>query len=133
MTGQRVLAQVLRTQKATALGIAGGMAVAGLFPLRGVVEEARALTGADAAAIFLPDRDRIASPGAELGAEPSLTVPLPQSAPTAGALTVYGRAERPFTAEDRQVLELLAGLIGLTLTRAALDASGPPLRSLPAR
>lgn len=128
MTGQRVLAQVLRTQKATALpGFDVDRA------LRGVVEEARALTGADAAAIFLPDRDRIASPGAELGAEPSLTVPLPQSAPTAGALTVYGRAERPFTAEDRQVLELLAGLIGLTLTRAALDASGPPLRSVPAR
>ncbi len=128
MTGQRVLAQVLRTQEATALP---GFDVDRV--LRGVVEEARALTGADAAAIFLQDRDRIASTGAEFRAEPSLTVPLPQSAPTAGALTVYGRAERRFTAEDRQVLELLAGLIGLTLTRAALDASGPPLRSLPAR
>ncbi len=127
MTGQRVLEQVLRTQEATALP---GFDLDRV--LRSVVEEARALTGADAAAILLPDRGRIASEAPELHTESSLAVPLPRSAPTAGALTVYARAERRFTAEDRQVLELLAGLIGLTLTRAALDESGRPLRSAPA-
>jgi hypothetical protein len=115
MNGQRVLDQVIRTQAATARP---GFDVERV--VRGVLDGARALLGAESAAVVLRGRGRIASEdGAVVG--PSLEVPLPPTAPTTGSLTVYAHAKRGFTAEDRQVLELLAGLIGSTLTRAALD------------
>jgi len=117
MNGRRVLDQVLRTQAETARP---GFDVEDV--LRGVADEARALTHAESAAVELRGRRRITSRAAGLRAESSLAVPLPPTAPTAGALTVYSGAGRRFSAEDRQVLELLAGLIGSTLTRASLDA-----------
>jgi GAF domain-containing protein len=121
VNGQRVLEQVLRTQAETARP---GFDVD--LVLRHVVDEARALTGAQAAEVDLRDKGRIASRAADAHGESSLEVPLPPTAPTPGALTVYSDAGRRFTAEDRQVLELLAGLIGSALTRAALDASSGP-------
>jgi len=117
VNGRRVLQQVIRTQTATSRP---GFDVDAV--LRGVVEEARTLTGAEAATIILHGAGRIASTASGVEAGSSLAVPLPASAPTAGALTVYSGADRHFTAEDRQVLELLAGLIGSTLTRAALES-----------
>ena len=90
--------------------------------LQGVVDEAQALTGAEAAVVVVRGRGRISSERQGPHSETSLQVPLPGTAPAPGALAVYSAADRRFTDEDRQVLELLAGLIGSTLTRAALDA-----------
>jgi hypothetical protein len=120
VNGQRVLAQVIRTQAATARP---GFDVDDV--LQGVVDEAQALTGAEAAEVVLRGRGRITSERRGPNAASTLEVPLPPSAPTEGALAVYSSAERRFSADDRQVLELLAGLIGATLTRAALDARSP--------
>jgi hypothetical protein len=120
VNGHRVLEQVIRTQEATARP---GFDVDGV--LQGVVDEARELTGAEAAVVVLRGRGRIASEAPGEHTQSSLEVPLPPTAPTAGALAVYSGPERHFSADDRQVLELLAGLIGSTLTRAALDARDP--------
>jgi hypothetical protein len=120
MKGRLVLEQVIRTQAATARP---GFDVDGV--LQGVVDEAQALTGAEAAVAVVKGHGRITSERQGPHTETSLQVPLPPTAPTSGALAVYSRAERRFTPEDRQVLELLAGLIGSTLTRASLDAPGP--------
>jgi hypothetical protein len=117
VNGQRVLAQVIRTQEATARP---GFDVDDV--LQGVVDEAQALTDAEAAVVVLRGRGRITSERQGAHTESSLQVPLPPTAPTSGALAVYSSSERQFTADDRQVLELLAGLIGATLTRAALDS-----------
>ena len=116
MNGERVLDQVIRTQTATARP---GFDLERV--VRGVLDGARTLIGAESAAVMLSGRGRIASEEPDAENAVALEVPLPPTAPTAGALTVYARHERRFTAEDRQVLELLAGLIGSTLTRAALD------------
>ena len=112
-----MLAQVIRTQAATARP---GFDVDDV--LQGVVDQAQMLTGAESAVVVLRGRGRITSERQGPHTESSLQVPLPPTAPTSGALAVYSDSERRFTADDRQVLELLAGLIGATLTRAALDA-----------
>jgi hypothetical protein len=117
VNGQRVLEQVIRTQAATSRP---GFDVDDV--LQGVVDEAQVLTEAEAAVVILRGRGRIASERQGRNTESSLQVPLPPTAPTTGALAVYSGAQRRFTAEDRQVLEVLAGLIGAALTRAALDA-----------
>jgi hypothetical protein len=95
--GLEMLERVLRTQAATARPGFDADRV-----LQTLVDEARSLTGCDG---------------------PSVELLLPLSASTAGALVVYGRR---VTLDDRQVLELLAGLVGSTLTRAALDAESRP-------
>ena len=126
MNGQRVLEQVIRTQTATARP---GFDVDDV--LQGVVDEAQALTDAEAAVVVVRGRGRITSVRQGRHTESSLQVPLPPNTPTSGALAVYSGAERRFTAEERQVLELLAGLIGSTLTRAALDEQSPFPRPAP--
>ena len=126
MNGQRVFEQVIRTQAAAARP---GFDVDAV--LQGVVDEAQALTAAEAAVVVLRGRGRITSERQGSKSESSLQVPLPPTAPTAGALAVYSGPERRFTTEDRQVLELLAGLIGSTLTRAALDERSPFPRPAP--
>jgi hypothetical protein len=112
--GQRVLEQVIRTQAELAAPDFDLDAV-----LREVVDEARALTGAQAAVVETPHGEVIAS-GASEARGHSLVVPLPPRRPAAGALRVYGAERRPFTHEDVQALELLAALIGSALTRAEL-------------
>jgi hypothetical protein len=114
MKGQRVLEQVIRTQAELAEPDFDLGAV-----LREVVDEARSLTGAEAAVVETPRGDVIASgPG---GARAhALVIPLPQRRPAAGALRVYGAERSAFTREDVQALELLAALIGSALTRAEL-------------
>jgi signal transduction protein with GAF and PtsI domain len=114
MKGQRVLDQVIRTQAELAAPDFDLGAV-----LREVVDEARALTGADAAVVETPHGDVIAS-GLNDGRGHALVIPLPQRRPAAGALSVYGAERRMFTREDVQALELLAALIGSALTRAEL-------------
>jgi hypothetical protein len=121
VNGRRVLDQVIRTQAATS---SPGFDVNRV--LRSLVAEARALTGAEAAAIDVRGRGRVASDGRRGDADSSLAVPLPPTAPAPGALTVYSRNEQRFTAADRQVLDLLARLIGSTLMRAALDSTRRP-------
>lgn len=120
-----MLEQVIRTQAATSTP---GFDVNRI--LRSLVEEARALTGAEAATIDVRGRGRVASDGLRGAGDSSLAVPLPPTAPAPGALTVYSGGRRRFTAADRQVLDLLARLIGSTLTRAALDPTRHP-RALP--
>jgi GAF domain-containing protein len=121
MKGLRVLEHVIRTQTAASRP---GFDVDGV--LQGVVEAALALTVAEAAAVVLRGRGRIASAGEPARGDSSLAVPLPPTAPTQGMLVVYVREERRFTADDRRVLDLLARLIGTTLTRAALDEASRP-------
>jgi hypothetical protein len=115
MKGQRVLEQVIRTQAELASPDFDLDAV-----LRAVVDEARALTGAEAAVVETPRGDVIASGPHEAHAH-SLVVPLPERRPAAGALRVYGAERSAFTREDVQALELLAALIGSALTRAELS------------
>jgi hypothetical protein len=125
VNGRRVLEQVIRTQAATSRP---GFDVNRV--LRSLAAEARALTGAEAAAIDVRGRGRVASDGRRADADSSLAVPLPSTAPAPGALTVYSRNDRRFTAADRQVLDLLARLIASTLTRAALDSTRRPHAAL---
>jgi GAF domain-containing protein len=114
MKGQRVLQQVIRTQAELA---APGFDLDTV--LREVVDEARALTGAEAAVVETPQGDVIAS-GPDDARSHALVIPLAQRRPHAGALRVYGADRRAFTREDVQALELLAALIGTALTRAEL-------------
>lgn len=114
MKGQRVLEQVIRTQAELAAPDFDLGAV-----LREVVEEARALTGAEAAVVEIPHGEVIAS-GHERPDGHAIVIPLPQRRPTRGALRVYGAERRDFTREDVQALELLAALIASALTRAEL-------------
>ena len=114
MKGQRVLEQVIRTQAELAAPDFDLGAV-----LREVVDEARALTGAEAAVVETPRGEVFASGPSEARGH-ALVVPLPQRRPAPGALRVYGADRRPFTHEDVQALELLAALIGAALTRAEL-------------
>ena len=114
MKGQRVLEQVIRTQAELAEPDFDLAAV-----LREVVDEARALTGAEAAVVETPRGDVIAS-GPDAAREHALVIPLRQRRAASGALRVYGAERRAFTREDVQALELLAALIGAALTRAEL-------------
>jgi signal transduction protein with GAF and PtsI domain len=114
MKGQRVLEQVIRTQAELSAPDFDLGAV-----LREVVDEARALTGAEAAVVETP-RGEVFASGPKEARGHALVVPLPQRRPAAGALRVYGADRRPFTHEDVQALELLAALIGAALTRAEL-------------
>jgi signal transduction protein with GAF and PtsI domain len=114
MKGQRVLEQVIRTQAELAAPDFDLGAV-----LREVVDEARALTGAEAAVVETPGGEVIAS-GPDAARDHALVIPLPQRRRAAGALRVYGAERRAFTREDVQALELLAALIGSALTRAEL-------------
>jgi GAF domain-containing protein len=114
--GHDMLERVLRTQAATARPGFDVDEVLGTL-----VAEAQSLTGSAGAAIVVRGRGRIATAGRCDG--PSVEVLLPPTAPAGGALVVYGRQ---LTGDDRQVLELLAGLVGSTLTRAALDAESRP-------
>jgi hypothetical protein len=121
VNGRRILEQVIRTQAATSRP---GFDVHRV--LRNLVAEARALTGADAAVIDVRGHGRMASDGRRADAGCSLVVPLPPTAPAPGALTVYSGNGRRFTAADRDVLDLLARLIGSTLMRAAMDSTRRP-------
>jgi GAF domain-containing protein len=114
MKGQRVLEQVIRTQAELAAPDFDLGAV-----LREVVNEARALTGAEAAVVETPRGEVFASGPSEARGH-ALVVPLPPRRPAAGALRVYGADHRPFTHDDVQALELLAALIGSAITRAEL-------------
>ena len=115
MKGQRVLEQVIRTQAELASADFDLDAV-----LREVVDEARALTGAEAAVVETPQGEVISSGQREARGH-ALVVPLPQRRPAAGALRVYSAERSVFTREDVQALELLAALIGSALTRAELS------------
>ena len=130
MKGQRVLDQVIRTQTALAAPNFDLDAV-----LRDVVDEARALTGAESAVVETPDGSvftSVVSRRRRRTTRSSIVVSLPESNQT-GALKVYSAGRRAFSAEDVRALELLASLVWSALTRAALPARTSPLRrpSLP--
>jgi GAF domain-containing protein len=117
MNGQRVLEQVIRTQTALAEPDFDLDAI-----LRDVADEARALTGAEAAVVEAPDGAVITSSARRRRRRPvrsSIAVALPDGGDR-GVLKVYSGGRRGFGAEDRRVLELLAGLVWSALTRAAL-------------
>lgn len=117
MKGQRVLDQVIRTQTALASPNFDLDAV-----LRDVVDEARALTGAESAVVETPDGAVFTSVAARRhprAPRSSIVVSLPETNQT-GALTVYSTGRRAFSAEDVRALELLAGLVWSALTRAGL-------------
>src|SRR5262249_28853665 len=107
----------LEALRESALAISGLTSAPQL--LRSIVEQARALTGADYAAISLGTRPRIFSgitpkeaegigfPSA--GMKAPLSVPIWNHAGTLGHLSLAKRdGAAPFTAEDRAAVELLA-------------------------
>ena len=117
MKGQRVLDQVIRTQAALSAPNFDLDEV-----LRDVVDEARALTGAESAVVETPDGAVISSVAGRRrrrAARSSIVVSLPETNQT-GALKVYSAGRSAFGPEDVRALELLAGLVWAALTRAAL-------------
>lgn len=116
MKGERVLEQVIRTQRAIATADLETV-------LRTVVGDARALTGADGAEaeITTPYSQAIAGVALEsLSAHSIIAVPLLREDQAAGVLKVYSAEHEVFVAEDARVLELLAGLISSALARTEL-------------
>jgi hypothetical protein len=130
MNGQRVLDQVIRTQTALAAPNFDLDAV-----LRDVVDEARALTGAESAVVEAPDGAVIASTAGRRrrrsAARSTIVVSLPDASHT-GVLKVCSPGRRAFSAEDVRVLELLAGLVWSALTRATLPGRQTVSRRPPA-
>lgn len=122
MKGQRVLDQVIRTQTALATPNFDLDEV-----LRDVVDEARALTGAESAVVEAPDGAVIASAAGRRrrrSARSTIVVSLPDPSHT-GVLRVSSPGRRAFSAEDVRALELLAELVWSALTRAALPGRPP--------
>jgi diguanylate cyclase (GGDEF)-like protein len=95
-----------------------------------LVEQAQALTGADAAVLELTAGDElvyagsagtVTSPG---GAQSMIGAPVLQGERPAGELKIYSAAWRAFESTDFETLQLLSGVIGAHMTAAT--AGGNP-------
>ena len=128
MKGQRVLDQVIRTQTALATPDFDLDAV-----LRDVVDEARALTGAQSAVVEADGAVIVSAAGhrRRRPARSTIVVSLPDASHT-GVLRVCSPGRRAFSAEDVRALELLAGLVWSALTRAELPGRPTVSRRPPA-